>query len=142
MRRVLALGAFLIVMAGALAYLRDPPWLADVESGFDRWQSTESDFRYRRIAGHASFFVPSVATAVVVPVRTTFQLGEPPVRLSFTIDDRAANEILLTDDAWHAVILRLPAAGARRHRRIDIRADRLRADQRSAEIGQLRIFQP
>ena len=142
MRRVIAFGAAILVMAGALAYLRDPPWLAQIESGFDRWQTAEGDFPFRRIAGHASFFVPSAATSVVVPVRTTFQPGEPAVRMVFSIDDRAADEILLTDDTWHAVILRLPPAGTRRHRRIDIRADRLRADQRSAQIGQIKVFQP
>jgi hypothetical protein len=142
MRRVITVVAVMIAVAGALAYLRDPPWLAEIESGFDRWQKSETDFPYRRIAGHASFFVPSVATSVVVPVRTTFQPGDPPVGLSFSIDDRVADEILLTDDAWHAVILRLPPAGTRRHRRIDIRADRLRANERSAQIGQIKVFQP
>jgi hypothetical protein len=142
MRRVITLGALVVVIVGTLAYLRDPPWLAQIESGFDRWQTTESDIRYRRIAGHASFFVPSNATAIVVPVRTTFQAGDPAIRMSFSIDDRAADDILLTDDVWHAVILRFPPAGTRRHRRIDIRADRLRADERSAQIGQIKVYQP
>jgi hypothetical protein len=142
MRRVITLGTLVIAVAGALAYLHDPAWLAEIESGFDRWQTSETDFPYRRIAGHASFFVPSDATSIVVPVRTTIEPGDPPIRMSFSIDDRVADEILLTDDAWHAVILRLPAPGTRRHRRIDIRADRLRADQRSAQIGQIKVFQP
>ena len=142
MRRAITLATLMIAVAGALAYLRDPLWLSEIESGFDRWQTADTDFPYRRIAGHASFFVPSGATSIVVPVRGMFQSGDQPVRLSFSIDDRVADEIVLTDDAWHAVILRLPPPGTRRHRRIDIRADRLRADQRSAQIGQIKVFQP
>ncbi len=142
MRRVLTLGAVILVSVSVLAYLRDPAWLSQIDSGFDRWQTTESDVRYRRMAGHASFFVPSAATAIVVPVRTTFQPGDPAIRMSFSIDDRVADEILLTDEVWHAVILRFPPAGTRHHRRIDIRADRLRADQRSAQIGEIKVYQP
>ncbi len=67
---MLAIAAAAVV--SALAYLRDPPWLASMDSGFRRWETASDGTRYRSMAGHASFFVPADARAVVIPARTTF----------------------------------------------------------------------
>ena len=126
-------------LVAALSYLRDPPWLARMESGFQRWETDADGTRYRWIGGHASFFVPASATAIVIPTRAGFdERGEPPT-VSIAIDDRTADEFVLRDDEWRVHELRLPPPGRRRLRRIDVRVDRLRAGMRGAQIGEVRV---
>jgi hypothetical protein len=138
MKRVISLCVVTAGVVAALAYLRDPPWLAGMESGFQRWQTEADGTRYRWIAGHASFFVPSTATAIVIPTRTAFdEPGDPGLLVSITIDDRGADEFVLRDDRWQAHELRLPPPGRRRSRRIDVRVDRLRHGMRGAQIGEV-----
>jgi hypothetical protein len=140
MRRLVNLFVVTAGFVAALAYLRDPPWQARMESGFQRWETTADGTRYRWIAGHASFFVPATATSIVVPTRTTFgNPGDPSVLVSITIDDRLADELVLRDDQWTARALRLPAPGPRRLRRIDLRVNPLRPGLRGAQIGQVVI---
>jgi hypothetical protein len=138
MRRLLSLSVIITGLVAALWYLRDPPWLAGMESGFRRWETAADGTRSRWIAGHASFFVPATATSIVIPVRTTFDdPGDSRVRVSIAIDDRLADEIEVAHDRWTAHTLRLPAPGRRRLRRIDVRVDRLRVGMRGAQIGQV-----
>ena len=135
-RRLLSLCIAAAGLVAALAYLRDPPWLAGMESGFRRWETAAGGVRYRWIAGHASFFVPATATAIVIPLRTTFSdPGDPSVRISIAIDDRLADEVVITDDQGSARALRLPPPGRRQLRRVDVRVDRLRPGMRGAQIG-------
>ena len=133
----------LIVTAGlvaALAYLRDPPWLTGMESGFRRWETASDGMRYRSMAGHASFFVPADARAIVIPARTSFADREdPPVEISIAIDDRPADAFVLRDDSWKLTEIRLPSPGSRRLRRIDVRVDRLRRGLRGADIGEVTV---
>jgi hypothetical protein len=90
------------------------------------------------MGGHASFFVPASATAVVIPVRISFQSSaDPVVRVSISIDDRPADEVVLRDDSWQTRRLLLPQPGRRHLRRIDIRVDRVRAGNRGAQIGEV-----
>jgi hypothetical protein len=138
MRRIVYLCIAIAGLVAALAYLRDPPWLADMESGFRQWETTPDGVRHRWIGGHASFFVPAAAMAIVIPTRVTFEApGEPPVRISIAIDDRAADEFVVRNDEWVARELRLPPPGRRTLRRIDVRVDRLRQGQHGAQIGQV-----
>jgi hypothetical protein len=140
MKRLVSLCVVTAGLVAALAYLRDPPWLAGMESGFRRWETAADGTRYRWIAGHGSFFVPATATAIVIPTRTTFNdPGEASVLVSITIDDRTADEFVLRDDQWRAHELRLPAPGRRRLRRIDVRVDRLRHGLRGAQIGEVTV---
>jgi hypothetical protein len=46
---------------------------------------------------------------------------------------------VLGDPEWHSVILRMPAPGSRKVRRLDIRVDRTRDDNRGAAVGEIRI---
>jgi hypothetical protein len=136
---MLAVGAAALV--SALAYLRDPPWLAGMDSGFRRWETANDGTRYRSMAGHASFFVPADARAIVIPARTTFaDRGDPPVEIAIDIDDRRADAFVLRDDSWKLTELRLPPPGSRRVRRIDVRVDRLRRGFRGADIGEVTII--
>jgi hypothetical protein len=128
-------------LIAALAYLRDPPWLVRMESGFRRWETATDGTRYRSIAGHASFFVPADAKAIVIPARTTFADREdPPVEISIAIDDRPADAFVLREGSWKRAEIRLPPPGRRRLRRIDVRVDRVRKGLRGAEIGEVTVL--
>jgi hypothetical protein len=139
-RRLLVPFLCATALIAAALYLRDPPWLAGIESGFRGWETTADGMRYRWTSGHASFFVSADASGVVIPARTTFAPGEPPVHLSITIDDRPADRDLLTDEDWHTRTVRLPASGTRHLHRVDIRVDRVRAGNRGAQIGEIRVL--
>jgi hypothetical protein len=136
-RRALAALA-IAAMAAAIAYLRDPPWLVHMESGFRGRQTGPDGIRYRWTDGHASFFVPVAATSLTIPIRAAFeQPGDPPVLVSLAIDDRPADAFVLKDDRWVARRLRMPPPGSRKHRRIDVRVDRLRGGNRGVQIGEV-----
>lgn len=138
-RRLVIPGLILALAAPILAYLRDPPWLLATASGFRGWERGTDGKRFRWMGGHASFFVPSDARSVELPVRTSF-LGEDwPITVSVSIDDRAADRIVLADGEWHSIILRLPPPGRRKVRRVDIRLDRTRDEDHGAAIGEPRI---
>jgi hypothetical protein len=140
MTRLLSLGIVAAALVAALAYLRDPPWLAGMESGFRRWETTADGTRYRWTGGHASFFVPATARAIVIPARTTFNdPTDPPVLVSIAIDDRQADEFVLRDAQWRAHELQLPPPGRRRLRRVDVRVDRLRLGLRGVQVGEVRV---
>jgi hypothetical protein len=137
--RSAAIGISILMLAGVLAYLRDPPWLIRMEAGFRPWETTEDGTRARWTGGHASFFVPSDAAAITMPIRTTFSgTSDSPVRVTLSIDGHTAQQLLLADDRWHPITLSLPPAGSRRVRRVDIRADRTRPGNRGVLVGELR----
>jgi hypothetical protein len=125
------------VIAAALAYLRDPSWLAGIESGFRSWETGADGRRYRWTNGHASFFVPAAASSISIPARTTFGPGDPAVLVAISIDDRPADRFILRDDQWQTRKIRMPTPGSRRLRRIDVRVDRLRPGNRGAQIGEI-----
>ena len=131
---------FLSAAAALLGYLRDPPWLLATTSGLRPWETGADGTRFRWMGGHASVFVPSSARAVELPVRTTFDApGDWPITVTVAIDDRMSDRIVLSDSEWHSMLLRLPPAGGRKVRRLDIRLDRTRDDNYGAAIGELRI---
>ena len=141
MRRALvaALVGGTLAVAG-LAYLRDPPWILSMTSGMREWESDAAGARFRWMGGHASFFVPSGAQAVMIPLRTTFEnTSDWPITATITIDDRPADRVVLSDPAWRWSTVRLPPAGSRRARRIDIRVDRTRDDNHGAQIGEIQV---
>jgi hypothetical protein len=111
-RRSLALLVTLALAGAALAYLRDPPWLLATASGLRGWGTDRDGTRYRWTGGHASFFVPA-------------------------IDDRPADRVVLADDSWRRLVVRLPPQGTRRVRRIDILLDRTRDGNRGVQLGEI-----
>jgi len=130
--------AVTIIVVAALAYLRDPPWLLSTTSGMRPWERDAAGTRMRWLGGHASFFVPADAHVIEIPVRTTFERPDDwPIAVSVSIDDRPANRIVLTDAAWRRVVVTMPPRGWRRVRRIDLRMDRTRDDNRAAAIGEV-----
>jgi hypothetical protein len=138
--RLLVAGAAAVALIAALIYLRDPPWLLSTTSGMRGWEEDGQGFRFRWMGGHASFFVPSDTRAVEIPVRTNFdQPGDWPITVSVSIDDRLGDQLVLADAEWHSIILRMPPPESRRVRRIDIRLDRTRDDNRGAAVGGVRF---
>jgi hypothetical protein len=135
--RAVAGGA--LVLAG-LTYLYDPPWLAGVESGLRGWEIANDNRRYRWTSGHASFFVPSSATAIGIPLRTTFAAPEnQPMTVAISVDDRLASTVVLREDEWQTTLVTLPAKGRRSLRRIDVRVDRIRNGNRGVQLGEVEI---
>ena len=124
-----------MVLAAALAYLRDPPWLVHVTSGLGRWETNDDGVRYRWTTGHASFFVPSSAEFVTFRVRAPKQDPRDwPITATVTIDDRPADMLEVSDEQWSVVRLRLPQRGGRNVRRIDIKLDRVRSANHGVQL--------
>jgi hypothetical protein len=137
MRRILVAVALVAAAAASLAYLRDPVWLVNQTSGLRRWETDRDGTRFRWTSGHASFFVPSTWTIVELPLRASFDSpADWPIVATITIDDRPADRITFTDASWRRAVLRLPPGGARKVRRIDIRLDRTREDNRGLQLGE------
>lgn len=128
------------MLTAALTYLRDPPWLLASSSGLREWEAAAGGTRFRWAGAHASFFVPSVAHSLRIPLRTTFDNpGDWPVTISITIDDEPVDRLVLSDAGWRESVLRLPPARGRRVRRVDIRADRTREDNKAVQIGEISV---
>jgi hypothetical protein len=144
--RILTVVAGVFIAVLALAYLRDPAWLAEQSSGFRDWETNDQGTPFRWIGGHAFFFVPSDATTVEIPLRALFrtELTRPFV-VRVTVNDRQAAEIRLVDESWsHArIALDRRTAARRRVVRIDLRVDHVWADgSLGVEVGQVRVRQP
>ena len=125
---------------GVLGYLRDPPWLATVSSGLRNWETGADGTEFRWAGAHASMFVPANARDLRIPLRTTFdRTGEWPITVSITIDDQPVDRLVLSDAGWRESRVRLPAPGTRRVRRVDIRSDRTRDDNRAVQVGHVTL---
>lgn len=131
-----------VVVLGVLAtlwYLRDPAWLPGQTTGLRGWQRGRDGIPYRWSGGHASFFVPSEAREVRIPVATVFDprqpRGEEPMMVTMTIDDRRAGRVLLTSPRTETVVLNLPPRGSRRVRRVDVRTNVTRDGNFGVMIG-------
>lgn len=143
MTRLLAITVIAAALGGALWYLRDPSWLAGQTTGLRGWERAPDGSRYRWSGGHASFFVPSDARQVRIPVATTFDFraprGDEAMLVTFTIDDDRAGRALLSDARVQEVTLNLPPRGSRRVRRIDVRTSLTRENNRGVKIGEVTI---
>jgi hypothetical protein len=129
-----------VVLAAALWYLRDPAWVAGQTTGLWDWETDAAGVRYRWATSHASFFVSSDASEARVRVSTTFdEYGREPMLVSVSVDDLRAGRVLLTDAAWHEIVIPLPPRGSRRERRIDVRTNGAREDLRAIRIGDVRL---
>ena len=122
-----------------LAYLRDPPWLAGVESGFEGWQRTPAGEPFRMMGGRASFFVPADRRWVEIPVRAPFASPSPFV-VKVMVNDRPAGGAVLTDEAWKTIriLLQVPPGWSRKVMRIDLHANRAFSERRvSVQVGEI-----
>lgn len=138
--RAAVLCAAIGTLAGVLSYLRDPPWLATMTSGFKARSEVADGIRYRWTSGHASFFVPSSAPAIAILLRSPATARDPlPVAATISIDGRPATRITLGGEEWTRVWLRLPPPGSRRFRRIDIQVFPTREDYHGAQMADVEV---
>jgi hypothetical protein len=132
-----------VTLAGALAYLYDPPWIGRVTSGLRDWERNPAGTRYRWTNGHAAFFVPSETTAITVPLRAGFPSPDGrPVRIDLSVDDRWLARLELTDPAvWTRPTFPLPRRrGWRKYRRVDVRVSRTLASfNLGVQIGEIEL---
>jgi hypothetical protein len=136
-RRPVVIG--LVVLVGALAYLRDPGWLIGVQSGFRPWERAADGIRSRSTGGHASFFIPAAARSLTLPIRTASGPGDSPVTVAITVDDRPAGAVELHDEGWHRLTLAVTGRSTRRVRRVDIHVDRTGRGNRGVAIGEVEL---
>ena len=119
-------------------YLRDPAWLIQQTTGLRAPQRAPDGTVFRWSGGHASFFVPSDAGTIRLPVATTFDAaGAAPMVVTVFVDDVRAGRILLIDEAWRTLTIPLPPRGSRRVRRIDIRTSVVRDDNHGVKVGEI-----
>jgi hypothetical protein len=125
--RLLVVGATLLVIAGGAWWLHDPPWVASFTGGMREWTEDPPGTRFRWTNGHATFFVPSDATVVTLPLRAGFPGPDGmPVTVHVSVDDRWLADVSLSDPAeWVRTDLPMPRRlTSRRFRRIDLRVSR------------------
>ena len=142
MRR-LGIAATALLLAAALWYLRDPAWLATQTTGLRAPERAPDGTTFRWSGGHASFFVPSDARHVRIPVSTIFDSrmarGDESMMVTFTIDDVRAGRVLLSVPSIREVVLDLPPPGSRRVRRIDVRTSLTRDGNHGVKIGEVMV---
>ena len=117
-----------LAVAAGLAYLYDPPWMGGVTSGLRPWEQDPPGTLFRWTMGRATFFVPSSATTLTVPLRAMFPgPNGTPVRVQMRDDGRLVAEVELSrSDAWERSTIPLKRyVGRRRFRRIDLRVSRV-----------------
>jgi hypothetical protein len=131
-----------VVLAGALIYLREPAWMAGVTSGLSDWQGP-AGARFRWTTGHASFFVPGDAAAITLPLKAMFASpGGGPVTVDVSVNDRWLAAIELRDpSAWVRTTLPLPRkTTSRRFQRIDLRVSRTVGGlNRGVQLGEVEL---
>jgi len=117
-----------LAAAAVVAYLYDPPWMGGVTSGLRPWEEDPPGTLFRWTAGRGTFFVPSSATSMTVPLRAVFPGPDgTPVTVEVRDDGRLLATIALNDpEAWIRTTVPLKRyAGRRRFRRIDLRVSRV-----------------
>jgi hypothetical protein len=142
MRRTrLVVVVIVIAIVAALAYLRDPTWLAGQTTGLRGWERADNGVMFRWSGGHASFFVTADAQSLRIPIATTFpDPHATPIAVTFSVDDVRTARVLLTDEGWRDVAILMPARGSRRVRRIDVRTSITREDNHGVKIGEVEII--
>ena len=131
-RRAIAVAVGGLLIIGALAYLHDPPWIGDVTAGLRSWETDEQGNRYRWTSGRATFYVPTTAQSMTLPLRPLPPISDRPITVDVTVDDRWLATLELPDarepnpNVWVVHTLPLPRqATSRRYRRVDLRVVRV-----------------
>jgi hypothetical protein len=128
-----------VALVAALWYLRDPAWVAGQTTGLREWRQDADGARYRWSGGHASFFVPASAPRIRIPIAIEPDATPSATNVTFTVDDVRAARVVLTDAAWHDVLIEMPPAGSRRVRRIDVRVDVTSDGNRGVKLGEVDV---
>jgi hypothetical protein len=103
-------------------YLYDPPWVGSLTSGLRDWEEDAPGTRFRWTAGHASFFIPSGAIEMTLPMRAPVPPPDRSVTVRVSVDGRVLTDVVMNDPrVWVAPVLPLPRrATRRRYRRVDL----------------------
>jgi len=132
-------------VAALLIHLRDPFWMGGVTVGLRDWEQADG-VRYRWATGRASFFVPTSAAAMTLPMRAVYPgIGGAPVSVDISVDGRALATIRLTDpDRWVSSELPLEHSPSTRHfRRIDLHVSRMVGfGNRGVQVGEVQLTEP
>ena len=123
----LASAVVVLTLILALGYLHDPPWAGTTTSGFRSWEEDPPGTLFRWTLGRATFFIPSDAAEMTLPLRSVFPgPSGQPTTVEIRVDDRWLATITLADpSAWVRSILPLGSRATRRsYRRIDLRINR------------------
>jgi hypothetical protein len=132
----------IVALAGIvalLAYLRDPPWLIDLTSGLSAWEVAEDGTRYRWTAGRSSFFVPSDVEVIELRVRAVRSATDWPISATVALDDRGFPPVTLPHDEWTTIRFPVTDGTTRNVRRIDIKLDRVRSENRGIQLGEVTL---
>lgn len=134
--------AGMLALAGLL-YLRDPAWLINFDSGLYGWEHNRAGQRFRWMGARASFFVPSDAKAVSIPLHALFITDDRrPFVVRVDVNDRPAMQVVLADEQWAPAELRVvvPKNWSRKVVRIDLHASRTWSDRAiSVQVGEVAI---
>lgn len=96
--------------------------LDNVIIGASRETGELDGIRYRSADGPSSWFVPSAARTIVIPVRAG-TTGLSACRVAIVVDGQLANEVVVTDQEWRHVRIDVTTPGRSVSRRIDLRPD-------------------
>jgi len=120
-------GAWALAVLALAFYLYDPPWAGSVSSGLRPWEEAPPGTRFRWTAGRASFFIPSDATSMTLPLRAVFPgPAGSPTTVDVRVDNRLLTTVALPDpDEWVRPRLPLGRLGRRRFRRVDLEVNRV-----------------
>lgn len=135
----------LAIVIGVLAlilYLRDPVWLARVDSGFGGWERNRAGIRFRWMMGRASFFVPSDTKAIDIPLHALFiTANRAPFIVRVAVNDRIAGGAILPDERWVTahIPVQVPASWSRRVVRIDLHVNRTWSERSlGVQVGEVK----
>jgi hypothetical protein len=128
MNRRTSIGILLLACVALITwYLHDPAWAGGVTSGLREWRYDADGSPYRWTNGHGTFYVPSRAIEMTLPMRAGFPSSDSrAVRVDVSVDDRWLATIDLDDPAaWKFPVFPLSARTRRSYRRIDVRVSRV-----------------
>jgi hypothetical protein len=133
-------GVGVITAVALLAALRDPPWLGSVTSGLSPWIDAGAVGRVRWTTGHATFYVPSDAAIIVIPIRAVRLTDDVlALVLDVQVDGRPVHRVRLENEQWRRVRIAVGLLRrVRRVRRIEIRVSRTAGRSwRGVQVGEV-----
>ena len=144
--RLLAVVVAVAVTSAAACYLYDPPWIGGATSGMRPWEEDPPGTHFRWTDGRASFFVPSGAVTMTLPIKAWFPgANGEPVRVNVAVDDRWLTEIVVRNPAaWEETTVPLPRRLThRRYRRVELRVSRtMKLFNLGVAVGEVRFTFP
>ena len=131
-----------VAIGDTLWRLHDPRWIVNITSGLRDWEQDAGGARFRWTSGHATFYVPSGAVEMTLPLRAVYPSADGrPVVASISVDDRLLTDVRLDDpQQWIESTVPLPRRSTgRSYRRVDVRVSRVVPEyNRGIQLGEIR----